>query len=163
MADNTQEITGGEKQLPHTCSSYVPLNLTQVTAGQLRSLGTSLGIPASGTVSNLKLMIEGKITEGSCDPRNIQVLLPKDTEDSCISLRDHEGFLMVTIESDMELHRDSELPSNLLHLLDPIKDTTVELQAIRVERCINGGGAYLIREGCILRAGRHCQTRSRSQ
>ena len=92
MADNTQEITGGEKQLQHTCSSYVPLNSTQVTAGQLRSLGTSLGIPASGTVSNLRLMIEGKITEGSCDARNIQVLLPKDTEDSCISLRDHEGF-----------------------------------------------------------------------
>ena len=163
MADNTQENTGGEKQLPHTCSSYVPLNSTQVTAGQLHSLGTLLGMPASGTVSDLRLMIEGKITEGTCDPRNIQVLLPKDTEDSCISLRDHEGFLMVTLESDMEHHRDSELPSNLLHLLDPIKDTTVELQAIQVERCINGGGADLIREGCILRASRHCQIRSRNQ
>ena len=69
---------------------------------------------------------------------------------------------MVILESDMELHTDSELPSNPLHQLDPIKDTTVELQAIRVERCINGG-ADLIREGCILRASRHCQTRSRSQ
>lgn len=70
--------------------------------------------------------------------------------------------MVIPLKSDMELHRDSELPSDPLHLLDPIKDTTVELQAIRVERCINGG-ADLIREGCILRASRHCQTRSRSQ
>ena len=108
----------------------MPLNSTHITTGQLRSLDTALGVPASGTVSDLRLMIEGKITEGGCDPCNIQVLLPRSMEDVSISLRDHEGiFLMVTPDSDMEHNGDSELPSDPLPLY-PIKDTTGKLQAI---------------------------------
>ena len=134
VADNTLKTMGDEREVPRTCSLYVPLNSTCITAGQLRSLGTTLVVPAPGTVSDLRLMIEGKITEGGCDPRNIQVLLPRSMEDVSISLRDHEGvFLTVTPDSDTECHDDSELPSNPLPL-DPIKDTTGELQAIRLER-----------------------------
>ena len=130
MVDNRLETTGDEKEVPCTRSSYVPLNLTCITAGQLHSLGTTLGVPGSGTVSDLRLMIEGKIMEGGCDPRNVQVLLPRSMEDVSISLRDHEGvFLTVIPDSDTEHHGDSELPSDPLPL-DPIEDTTGELQAI---------------------------------
>ena len=45
-------------------------------AGQLRSLGTALGVPTSNTISDLSLMIEGKVMEGGRDPRNMQVVLP---------------------------------------------------------------------------------------
>ena len=90
VADNTQETTG-ESEASRTRSLYVPLNTTCITAGQLHSLGTALGVPASSTVSDLRLMIEGKITEGGHDLRNVQVLLPKGTEDMSISLRDYEN------------------------------------------------------------------------
>ena len=105
-----------------------------IMAGQLHSLGTALGIPVSSMVSDLRLMIKGKITEGGRDPHSIQVLLPRSTEDVSISLRNHEGvFLMVDLGSDMEHHYDSELLSDPL-LLNPVEDRTGELQAIRLER-----------------------------
>ena len=133
VAGNTQE-TMDERQPSHACNSHVPLNSTHIMAGQLYNLGTALGIPVSSTVSNLRLMIEGKITEGGCDPRSVQVLLPRSTEDVSISLRDHKGvFLMVDLGSDMEHHYDSELLSDPL-LLNPVEDRMGELQAIRLER-----------------------------
>ena len=112
----------------------MPLNLTCITAGLLYSLGTTLGVPVLSTVNNLRLMIEGKITEGARDLRNVQGLLPRSTEDVSISLRDHEGvFLTVTLGNDTERHDDSELLSDPLPL-DPIKDKTGELQAMQLER-----------------------------
>ena len=66
--------------------------------------------------------------EGGRDPRNVQVLLPKSTEDVNISLRDYKGvFLTVTSDSNVERH------SNPL-LLNPVEDTLGELQAIQLER-----------------------------
>ena len=130
MVDNMLETTGDEREVPHTRSSYVPLNSTHIMTGQLCSLDTALGVPASGTVSDLRLMIEGKITVGGRDPCNVQVLLPRSMEDVSISLRDHEGIILtVTPDSDTEHHGDSELPSDPL-LPDPIKDAMGELQAI---------------------------------
>ena len=130
VVDNMLETTGDEREVPHTRSSYVPHNSTHIMTGQLCSLDTALGVPASGTVSDLRLMIEGKITEGGRDPCNVQVLLPRSMEDVSISLRDHEGiFLTVTPDSDTEHHGDSELLSDPL-LPDPIEDATGELQAI---------------------------------
>ena len=85
VVDNTRETTGVEREAFCTHSLYVPLNSTRITAGQLHALGTALGIPASGNVSDLRLMIEGQITEGGCDPQNVQVLLPRSTDDVTIS------------------------------------------------------------------------------
>ena len=135
VADNTQETTGAEREGSRTRSSYVPLNSTRITAGQLRSLGTALGVPVSGNVSDLRLMIEGQITEGGRDPRNVQVLLPRSTEDVSVSLRDYEGiFLTVTPGIESERRDDSDSPREPF-LSDPVEDTPAdELQAIRSER-----------------------------
>ena len=132
---NMQETTGVKREASRTRSSYVPLNSTRITAGQLRALGTTLGIPASGNVSDLRLMIEGQIMEGDRDPRNVQVLLPRSTDDVTIRLRDYEGiFLNVTPDSEPLRHDDSEPPKEPL-LSDPVEDTPAdELQAIRLER-----------------------------
>ena len=63
----------------------------QLTAGQVCRFGTTLGMPASSTVSILRDHKYGKIMEGSHNPYNVQVLLPKSMEDSHINLRDHKG------------------------------------------------------------------------
>ena len=135
VADDTQETTGAEREGSRTRSSYVPLNSTRITAGQLRSLGTALGVPVSGNVSDLRLMIEGQITEGGRDPRNVQVLLSRSKEDVSVSLRDYEGiFLTVTPGIESERRDDSDSPREPF-LSDPVEDTPAdELQAIRSER-----------------------------
>ena len=153
VVDNTRETTGVEREASCTRSSYVPLNLMRITAGQLRALGTTLGIPASGNVSDLRLMIKGQITEGGRDSRNVQVLLPRSTDDVTISQRNYEGiFLNVTPDGE-PLHRDDSEPLREPLLSDPVEDKPAdELQAIRSERdALRGyhGG----REGCLPRTG----------
>ena len=104
-------------------------------AGQLLSLGTALGVPASSTVSDLRLIIEGKITEGSRDPRNVQVVLPRNMEEPTLSLSDHEGvFLTATLEREAGRQAESEQPHEPLHFLDTVDNQDKELQTIRLER-----------------------------
>jgi len=61
---------------------YVPLNSTCVMAGQLRDLGAQLEVPTSSSVGDLKVMIEAKLREMDREPRNMQVALPRNPEDS---------------------------------------------------------------------------------
>ena len=41
----------------------LPLNSSRITAGQLRRLSTALGLTSSGSIDDLRLVIEGKISE----------------------------------------------------------------------------------------------------
>ena len=55
MANNTSARTQSHVRLP--------LNSSRITAGQLRQLSTALGLTSSGSIDDLRLVIEGKITE----------------------------------------------------------------------------------------------------
>lgn len=59
VMDNMPVLSG---ECQHT-QVYVPLNSTQVTAGQLRQLGTKLGVPMSSAVKDVRVMIEAKLRE----------------------------------------------------------------------------------------------------
>ena len=52
----------------------IALNLARLTAGQLCSVGQALGVPTSGSVGDLRLVIKGKITDLGCDHCSIQIL-----------------------------------------------------------------------------------------
>ena len=114
---------------------HVALNSARLTAGQLRSVGEALGVPTSGSVGDLRLIIEGKITDLSRDPCNIPVLFSKDKDDRTLRLSDHEGvFLTVNPKNEgersgtVEELRDHEL----LESSEPTKAN--ELEVIRNER-----------------------------
>ena len=50
---------------------HIAVNSVRLKVGQLRSLCKAFGLPTSGSVSDLRLMIEGKIPELDRDPRCI--------------------------------------------------------------------------------------------
>jgi len=68
VVDNTQGAESARTPRTHV---HVALNSARLKAGQLRSLCKALGLPTSGSVSDLRLMIEGKIPELDRDPRCI--------------------------------------------------------------------------------------------
>ena len=74
---------------------YVPLNSTRVTAGQLHDLGAQLEVPMSSSAGDLWVTIEAKLREMDHKPSNVQVALPRDPEDTSISLVDDSGVFLV--------------------------------------------------------------------
>ena len=74
---------------------YVPLNSTRVTAGQLRGLGTELGVPTSSSVGDLRVMIKAKLCEMDREPSNVQDALSRNPEDTSFSLVDHSGVFLI--------------------------------------------------------------------
>jgi len=52
----------------------IPLNSMRITAGQLPRLGLTLGITVSGSISDQRLLVEGKLGEESHNPCNVQVV-----------------------------------------------------------------------------------------
>ena len=140
VVDNTQGAGSGRNPRTHV---HVALNSARLKAGQLRSLGKALGLPMSGSVGDLRLMIEGKITELGRDPRNVQVALSRDKDERSFTLSDHEGvFLAVNPESDEPEEQDdisehtrghepshSPLPTDESNELETIRNERDELQA----------------------------------
>lgn len=125
VEDNTLDSGRARQQRSVHDHVYVPLNSLRLTVGQLRSLGTELGIPVSGTVTDLRLMIEGKITESSRDPRSVQVVLSRDATGTTFSLLDHEGVFL-TVVPQGRVETSEVLPPEPMEL--------DELQSLRQER-----------------------------
>ena len=114
---------------------HVALNSARLTAGQLRSVDEALGVPTSGSVSDLRLVIEGKITDLGRDPHNVQVLLSKDKDDRTLRLSDHKGvFLTVNPESEGERSGSVEESHDHESSESPEPTEANELEVIRNER-----------------------------
>jgi len=81
-------------------SVRLSLKSTQLKPDQLHSLAKTLGLPVSGSTGDLRLIIEGEITNLSHEPCSIQVALSRGKDDKRFTLSDHEGvFLTVNQES----------------------------------------------------------------
>ena len=117
-----------------TPRTHVHITLARLTAGQLRSIGEALSVPTSGSVNDLRLVIEGKITDLGRNPRNVQVALSRDKDDATLTLSDHEGvFLTVNPGSEGDDGHSVEDRSNRgSRSPEPIEAN--ELEAIRNER-----------------------------
>ena len=70
MSDDVVDNTSVRSQ-SHVC---MPLNSSRITAGQLRRLGKALGLTFSGSIEDLRLMVEGKISEMGHEPYNVQIV-----------------------------------------------------------------------------------------
>jgi len=125
VVDNTRGAGSGRHQRTRM---YVALNSARLTAGQLCSLRTELGVPTSGLVGDLRLMIEGKITDLGRDPRNVQVALSRDADDRSFTLSDHEGIFLTV---NPEEHNDS---GGSTHEHESSPEPENELEIVRTER-----------------------------
>jgi len=74
----------------------IPLNSTHITARQLHHPGLVLGITVSGSISDQRLLVEGKLNEGGHDSCNVQVVFGEYSSEAAFVLWDENGeFLSV--------------------------------------------------------------------
>ena len=81
----------------------------------LRRLSAELGLTSSGSIDDLRLVIEGKITELGREPCNVQVLFEEHTSEAAFTLVDDSGeFLTVSaVETELPmLLEDGEVNSD---------------------------------------------------
>ena len=133
VVDNTQAVGSRGNLRTHV---HVALNSARLAASQLHSLGEVLSLPTTGSVGDLPLMIEGKITELGHDPRNVQVALSRNKDGRSFTLSDHEGvFLTVNPEGEEECGDSSEgtCYHELPHSPEPTEEAS-ELEIMRNER-----------------------------
>ena len=91
-------------------------------------------MPTWGSVGDLRLIIEGKITEFGLDPRNIQVVLSKDKDHRTLRLSDHRGVFF-TVNPESEGERSGSVEELRDHESESSEPTEAnELEVIRNER-----------------------------
>ena len=124
----------------------IPLNARRLTKTMLRQIGKALGVPSSSsaTCAELKLMVEGKLTELGYDPLNVQVILSDEINGAMFLVND-EGIIkcvknVATNVSDVSLddirsalHVATEELDQLCTLLESKEDTIRVLEAELVE------------------------------
>ena len=74
--------------------NMIPLNARCLTMPMLRQIGEALGVPSSASTpsSELRLMVEGKLTELGYDLSNIQIIL-SDEINRAMYLVNDEGVI----------------------------------------------------------------------
>ena len=95
VANNTSARTQSHVRLP--------LNTSRITAGQLRRLSTALGLTSSGSIDDLRLVIEGNITELGREPCNVQALFEEHRSDTAFTLVDDSGEFLTVSAVGVEL------------------------------------------------------------
>lgn len=122
----------------------LPLNSRRLTIAQIKRIGAALELPVSASTDEIRMMIEGRLTEDGREPRNVHVYL---FEDSSIKLLDESGvFLTVTppkdkddeTESDSvrgsverEDNRDQELVEKLQKVEEVVGNLTEEVETLK--------------------------------
>ena len=123
----------------------LPLNLTCITAGQLRRLGLALDITISGSINDQRLVVEGTLSDEGHDPCNIQVVFAEYSSEATFVLCDEEGeFLTVpvaasTTEVTPEVvvheseHSSEESGDEIETLRQTVEDITTERDALQAQ------------------------------
>ena len=121
----------------------IPLNSMRITAGQLRRLGLALGITVSGSISDQRLLVEGKLGEEGHDPCNVQVVFEEYSSEAAFVLWDEDGeFLCVpAVESvvtdelleptERESARSSVEPTKDADDLDTLRQAVADITTER--------------------------------
>ena len=84
-------------------SACFPLNSRRLTGPYLVRIAKAMGLPEKGTTDQLRVMIEGKLSELGREAQNIQVSIEQDQQGGeTVMLRDASG-VFVTVKADATL------------------------------------------------------------
>ena len=126
----------------------LPLNLTRITAGQLRRLGLALGITISGSINDQRLVVEDKLSDEGHDPCNIQVVFEGYSSEAAFVLCDEKGeFLTVPVaasttevtpevivrESEHSSEESGDEPDEIETLRQTVEDITTERDTLQAQ------------------------------
>ncbi len=81
MSFGEGEASGGEPRGAHGLS--IPFGSKKMKTEWLRRIATTLEVPSTAPVNELRLMLEGKLTDMSKQPQNVQVIAHTDAEFRC--------------------------------------------------------------------------------
>ena len=74
-SESCQRMAESESGPGLATSIQLPFNSKRLTANYLRRLTTEVGVPTSTSVTELRQMIDGKLSEDGRDMLNVQVVL----------------------------------------------------------------------------------------
>ena len=92
--------TSERRSQPPVTRTY-PLNSRRLTARSITKIAEALGLPTSATLADTRQIIEGKLTEESHEPRNVEVVVTETEGETTIRLQD-EGGVIVEIPVEEE-------------------------------------------------------------
>ena len=81
----------GEEDLTFPKGNVYPLNSRRLVASQLHRLAGILGLPTSSSLASTRQLIEGKLLEMGCEPKNVQVI--ESDEDARLYLVTDDGVI----------------------------------------------------------------------
>ena len=90
---------GGESSPREAGARPMPLNSRRVTRPVLGSLAAELGLPTTASNEDLRQMIDGKLADMGRQPRDVLVVVERDTAEdegpARVRLHDGEGSLWI--------------------------------------------------------------------
>lgn len=90
VADSAPPVTPPGAEKPNEIP--FPLNSRRLTGPYLKAIARAIGLPSSGAPDETRVMIDGKLAEMGRDPRNVQVIVTRDTHGrETLALRDVDG------------------------------------------------------------------------
>ncbi len=93
----------------------IPFSSRRMKAEWLKKVAGELGVPVTAAATDLRLMLEGKLTEMGKQPTNVQA----QKGNPILSLLDKEGiFLQVELEPELETE---ESPDHVAHTVDGLE------------------------------------------
>ena len=92
--------TSERRSRPPVTRTY-PLNSRRLTARSITKIAEALGLPTSATLADTRQIIEGKLTEESHEPRNVEVVVTETEGETTLRLQD-EGGVIVEIPVEEE-------------------------------------------------------------
>ena len=121
------EVTGGDLTPRVTETRPMPLNSRRVTALVLRTVAARLELPTSASPEDLRQIIDGKLVEQECEPRDVQVVIEPETTErpARVLLQDGEGtFLDAELLTTEPVEKPAEEPAEDAHAtLSPAVET----------------------------------------
>ena len=143
MADPREDVTDNTSTRTQV-QVRLPLNSSRITAGQLRRLSTVLGITSSGSINDLRLIIQDSISHLGHEPRNVQVVFDEYYSSAAFELWDESGKFLTVPPVDVEhspagdeQHEESgdERPAEETSELETLRQSVVDITRERDTLC----------------------------
>ena len=118
----------GEEDLTFLKGNVYPLNSRRLVASQLHRLAGILGLPTSSSLASTRQLIEGKLLEMGCEPKNVQVI--ESDEDARLYLVTDDGVISEE-SAEVNTHVSDTSGAIFSHIINNNESSVHELESLR--------------------------------
>ena len=117
-----------EEDLTFPKGNVYPLNSRRLVASQLHRLAGILGLPTSSSLASTRQLIEGKLLEMGCEPKNVQVI--ESDEDARLYLVTDDGVISEK-SAEVSTHVSDTIGATFSHIINNDESSVHELESLR--------------------------------